>query len=80
MKVSYGCLFGLKRVTSRPDLLVGQCQQETETSGKKVNGKDVEVEHRICGQSIKGYDINAWTRQEEHHWDPDKQTEGKDKS
>lgn len=28
VKVSYGCLFGLKRVTSCPDLLVGQCQQK----------------------------------------------------
>lgn len=35
-----------------PDLLVGQCQQETRAMGKEVSGKD--VEHRIFGQSIKG--------------------------
>lgn len=52
-------LFGFKRVTSFQDLLLGQCQQETGAMGKEVSGKDVEVEHRIFGQSIEGYEFNT---------------------
>lgn len=59
VKVSRGSLFGFKGVTSFQDLLVGQCQQETEAMGKEVSGKDVEVEHRILSQSIKGYEFST---------------------
>lgn len=59
VKVSRSSLFRFKRVTSFQDLLVGQCQQETGAMGKEVSGKDVEVEHRIFGQSIKGYEFNT---------------------
>lgn len=59
VKVSHSSLFGFKRVTSFQDLLVGQCQQDAGAMGKEVSGKDVEVEHRIFGQSIKGYEFNT---------------------
>lgn len=59
--MNYGSLFELKRVRSFQDLLACRPVSTTGASGKMVNGKDVEVEHRICGQSIKGYEINAWS-------------------